>query len=386
MSRAARWTHLPSPMQDVWAVAVDPADPDTLIAGTRPAGFWRSTDAGQTWSPLIAPGVIPVSDVNAGPTRVTQILFDPVDDGTVWAVGRDRRHLSQQGSRHDLGAQGEGPRLRRRARPRGDEAAGRRQGRAGDHQSRPASQRGQWRDLGRCRSSRRPGPIPARSCRAPTIRASCSSTNGNGPPGNDGFLLRSRDYGRTWENAKLPGPLESTVWCIATNAADPMLLFVCTNLGELFRSTDGGESWTRLPHLFGELRALHWRALAAGHAARRAFADAAGAEGRADGLGGGMSEATSRPLNVGLMVPANNTTMEVELAAWLPAGSTRDDGEDPARPGAADEGNDPGLSRQRHRAGAAAFRRRRLRSHRLWLHRRRLHLRSRRRRRTVRAC
>ena len=54
-------------------------------------------------------------------------------------------------------------------------------------------------------------------------------TNGNGPPGNDGFLLRSRDYGKTWENAKLPGPIESTVWCVATNAADPMLIFACTN-------------------------------------------------------------------------------------------------------------------------------------------------------------
>ena len=35
-------------------------------------------------------------------------------------------------------------------------------------------------------------------------------------------------------------------------------------------------------------------------------------------MGGGMSAA----LKVGLMVPANNTTMESELAAWLPAGST----------------------------------------------------------------
>ena len=43
-----------------------------------------------------------------------------------------------------------------------------------------------------------------------------------------------------------------------------MLIFVCTNLGELFRSTDGGESWTRMPHVFGELRALHWRALPPG--------------------------------------------------------------------------------------------------------------------------
>ena len=31
---------------------------------------------------------------------------------------------------------------------------------------------------------------------------------------------------------------------------------------------------------------------------------------------------TSAPLRVGLMVPSNNTTMEGELAAWLPAGST----------------------------------------------------------------
>ncbi len=30
---------------------------------------------------------------------------------------------------------------------------------------------------------------------------------------------------------------------------------------------------------------------------------------------------TGAPLRVGLMVPANNTTMEVELNAWLPAGS-----------------------------------------------------------------
>lgn len=35
-----------------------------------------------------------------------------------------------------------------------------------------------------------------------------------------------------------------------------------------------------------------------------------------------MSAAMDRPLRVGLMVPANNTTMEGELAAWLPAGST----------------------------------------------------------------
>ena len=181
--------------------------------------------------------------------------------------------------------------------------------------------------------------------------------NGNGPPGNDGFLLRSRDHGRTWQDAKLPGPLESTVWCIAVNADDPMLIFVCTNLGELFRSTDGGESWSRMPHVFGELRALHWRKLPPGtrqaeHSVTRPVLKA-----RAAGLGDSMSMATAQraPLKVGLMVPANNTTMEVELAAWLPAGSTDHDGQDSARPGIADQGNASGVSRQRHCAGAGSI-------------------------------
>jgi len=42
-------------------------------------------------------------------------------------------------------------------------------------------------------------------------------------------------------------------------------------------------------------------------------------------MGGRMSAKRARdgePLKIGLMVPANNTTMEIELSAWLPAGST----------------------------------------------------------------
>ena len=35
-----------------------------------------------------------------------------------------------------------------------------------------------------------------------------------------------------------------------------------------------------------------------------------------------MSTVKSNPLRVGLMVPINNTTMERELLAWLPAGSS----------------------------------------------------------------
>ena len=89
-------------------------------------------------------------------------------------------------------------------------------------------------------------------------------TNGNGPPGNDGKLLRSHNHGQDWQEVQLPGEINSTVWCVAMNPSDPQLIFLCTNLGQLFRSTDGGEHFERLPHEFGELRALHWRALPEG--------------------------------------------------------------------------------------------------------------------------
>ena len=59
----------------------------------------------------------------------------------------------------------------------------------------------------------------------------------------------------------LPGALNSTPWTIATHAADPSLMFVCSNLGQIFRSTDGGLSWTRLAREFGEVRATIWQPL-----------------------------------------------------------------------------------------------------------------------------
>jgi len=47
------WSGVDSPIGDlqVWSVAVDPANTDTIFAGTRPEGF-RSRDGGKTWDKL----------------------------------------------------------------------------------------------------------------------------------------------------------------------------------------------------------------------------------------------------------------------------------------------------------------------------------------------
>ena len=259
----ARWTRLNSPMADVWAIAQDPQDPDILLAGMRPAALYRSTDAGRTWTAAVTAGIRQFSTVNMGPTRFTQILFDPVHADTVWATieiggilrSSDRGRtwtLLEAGlissDVHGIAVvpQADGTTAILATTNRGL------------HRSDDRGETWHFQEL----------PAPWQYVRGIVTRpddpATVFITNGNGPPGNSGRLLRSRDHGVTWANVALPGEINSTIWCIATHPGDPHTMFACTNLGQIFRTTDGGERWQRLAQEFGELRALHWRPLPAG--------------------------------------------------------------------------------------------------------------------------
>lgn len=274
--RAARWQRLNPALGDVWAIAHDPKDPSILYAGTRPAALHRSTDGGATWSELAVPGIAKFSDINMGPTRVTQLLFDPFAPDTVWATveiggiyrsddrGQTWRLLTNgliSGDVHGIAV----------ARTPSGTARVLATTNRGLHVSEDQGETWRYVEL----------DTPWQYGRAIVTRPDDPATiflaNGNGPPGNDGRLLRSRDGGDTWERVALPSELNSTVWCVALHPSDPLLMFVCTNLGQLFRSSDGGESWTRLPHEFGEIRSLHWRTVprgtrAAAHSVTRAIA------------------------------------------------------------------------------------------------------------------
>lgn len=256
-NHAARWQHLPSPLDGLstWALAQAPGNAAVLVAGTHPAALYRSEDSGASWR------LLPVSFAKEcifiGKPRVTQLLFDPASDDTLWCgVEIDGVYRSGDGGEswsrltaglksddiHGLAVTGGGNGARRVFATTNK----------GLHVSEDEGQSWRFQEL----------DSPWQYTRTVQPRADGEVlflTNGNGPPGSTGRLLRSRDGGQSWQNAGLPGSLNSTPWCIATHPADPMLIFTVTNLGQLFRSQDGGESWQRLEREFGEVRSMVWQ-------------------------------------------------------------------------------------------------------------------------------
>ena len=260
---SARWERVSQAITDVWSILHDPRDPSILYAGTRPAGLYRSVDGGVSWAELAAPDLAKFSKVNMGPTRVTQLLADPFAPDTLWATveiggiyrSEDRGshwHLFTEGL---VSADVHGIAITRTkaGAPRVLATTNR-----GLHVSDDNGSNWKFTAI----------DSPWQYTRAVVTRPDDPTivflANGNGPPGNDGRLLRSWDGGDSWETLSLPGALNSTVWCIATHPSNPLLLFVSTSLGQLFRSTDGGDTWTRLPHEFGEVRSLIWRTVPVG--------------------------------------------------------------------------------------------------------------------------
>jgi photosystem II stability/assembly factor-like uncharacterized protein len=252
------WRDTTFPGKDVWAVAQSEKTPAVIFAGTCPASVYRSHDRGNSWQPCALPDLAPFSDINRGPTRVTQILFDPLDDNTVWVtveIGGIYRSTDGGGTWTRLSSGLVSADIHGILATR--DAAGRRLMMAttnrGLHYSRDAGDT--WTFV--------PLDSPWQYTRSIQLRADGYQriflTNGDWPPGSTGRLLVSDDAGQSWQERFLPADLNSTVWCLGMNAADPRLIYVMTHLGQLFISEDGGDSWRWIKREFGGVRSVHWR-------------------------------------------------------------------------------------------------------------------------------
>jgi photosystem II stability/assembly factor-like uncharacterized protein len=56
----------------------------------------------------------------------------------------------------------------------------------------------------------------------------------------------------------MPGRANSTMWNFAVHPADPNLVYANSVSGQVYRSTDAGATWHKLPREFGEIRAIAW--------------------------------------------------------------------------------------------------------------------------------
>ena len=256
-----RWNYLPSPMDGlhILKLAISPADPDFIVAGTRPAEIFVSRDGGRSWQC----GQLPIGSecwfINT--PRVTSIQFDPKEPEILWVPVEIAGIFRSRDGGKSWELLGEGLRdpdvhnlviMDDR-----DDRLILCSTEVGLHRSNDNGASWEFQEVPAA------GDLIYFRCMA--RRADQSGvifmSIGDKPSGQTGVLLRSRDFGTSWEKVELPGRVNTTIWWIFANPEDPRLILCASMFGEIFRSTDGGETWQRMDRFLGELREIAWQAV-----------------------------------------------------------------------------------------------------------------------------
>jgi len=238
-----------APERAVWSLARHPAKPRTLLAGYEPCAIYQSDDDGETWSKRTLDVSFPEITVSPEPLpkRILSIAVDPRqpsdwyagievgglarsgDSGRSWTSIIDGLYVAEDAvDLHSV--------LLDPAKPGVVTIATR----IGLFRSEDRGER--WRHLN-VPKLRPQGSYCRALARSLGDPKTIFAAGGNDFDGDKGALFRSKDGGETWSIVDLGAPLKTTLFALATDPLRPDNIFCTTKIGQVFQSNDGGVTW-----------------------------------------------------------------------------------------------------------------------------------------------
>ena len=270
--RGETWEELDdsTPGHEVWSLTIHPSNPDIIYAGYDPCSISRSQDGGNTWKMMDTSQVVyPYITTYMPPTakRVIGIAFDPSDTNDIYAAVEVGGLLASRYGGETWGSIIDGPYIKNNtldlhhvqvsaAAPGTVHIAtqtamfrGRDKGARWEHV--------QFEDM-----------FPGGSyCRdllvAPddpkTIYLAAGAGGGAAPADTvqEGALYRSRDAGETYDRLDLGDFVPGRMMAVAIDAAAPDHIYCAAYGGEVYSSSDGGDSWSKSKTPAESSRKLH---------------------------------------------------------------------------------------------------------------------------------